>query len=274
MTQFLWQALGLYAPESGEGAETPEVESTTVGAVETPEGDPASGEPTAEASSPEEHAKQTVSLDTFRKRVSALTTQRDALKAQAESAAQELARIRQSATQANGETESSAKPSPQGSRVFTEAEALAFADQRAAMMAFNEKCNAVAAQGKAQYSDFDNAVQAINSGVGEMTPQFLEAVLETGAPSDVIYALGKQLDRAADIMALSPARQGVALAKFAAELASNKKPAGKKVSDAPEPISPKVGAPKMKGSPSIDDDSIDIKEWMRLRETQLKERRR
>lgn len=145
------------------------------------------------------------------------------------------------------------------------------AQQRAGEADFNAQCNVEATKGKEVYSDWDQTLANFNM-LGGLSRPFLEAALETGKAHEVIYALGKDMNKTSELFALSPLKQAVAITKFAAELAA--KPTGKSVSSAPSPITPKVGGKNSGPNPSLDDENLSMADFIKLREEQTKGRRR
>lgn len=139
-------------------------------------------------------------------------------------------------------------------------------NQRAAVLsrqqAINEAADKTYDVGKSKYADFDSAVNNMRNVADlSQTPHFLEAVTRLPNGADIYYHLGKNLDEAAHVLALSPVQMGLELAKLSASLG---KP--KPVSKVPEPVSP-VG-----GNAASDDslrDDLPIEEWMRRRNKQL-----
>jgi hypothetical protein len=127
-----------------------------------------------------------------------------------------------------------------------EARAQELAAQHAKTAAFNAACDAVAEAGKSAHADFDSAIKNFGS-LGGLQPGFVEAALESGSPSEVLYHLGKDLDEAARIMALTPLKQAAELARLAEKLKTPKS-----ISKAPEPIKP-LGGGKTVGQKSPDD---------------------
>jgi hypothetical protein len=93
---------------------------------------------------------------------------------------------------------------------------------------FNRRCNTAVEEGRAAHDDFDRVViqdltnrsPVYDPRAGKpILPQpLVEAALETGAASEVLYALGKDPQAAERIMRLSPIRQAVEVAKFHAAM--------------------------------------------------------
>jgi hypothetical protein len=93
---------------------------------------------------------------------------------------------------------------------------------------FNRRCNTAVEEGRKAHEDFDRVViqdltnrsPVYDPRAGKpILPQpLVEAALETGAASEVLYALGKDPQNAERIMRLSPIRQAVEVAKFHAAM--------------------------------------------------------
>lgn len=200
----------------------------------------------------------------FEQRIDTLTARHSALEQQLamEKQLREAAEARIAA--ATGATNTDVTPKPPGPTQYTEQEVQARAQAIAAAESFTRECNKVVEKGRAAYSDFMASVDRLNKDLGGMPQHFVEAAFETGIPEKVIYNLGKDPEKATEILAMPPAKQAVALTKYAMEL--EKSPI--KISNAPPPITPKVGG-NGRADPSLDDPELDINEWMRLRNKQL-----
>ena len=245
--------------EVPEGSEAPvETEAQTEVTAE--------GETPAQTEVPEE-PKQT---PWFTRRIDELTGKWRGAERQLEAAntraAQLEAMIRQG-QQPQGQTQ----PQPQAmtqaqlTQAQIQAEAQKLAAEQVQTQAFNDACNSVADAGKAQYADF-NTVIANYANLGGLNEQFVRAALETDAAPQVIYHLGKDLDKAAEIMALPPLKQAVALARLADKLK-----APKAVSKAPAPIEP-IGSRGSSGDKNPE--NMTTEQWMKWREKEAKDRRR
>lgn len=152
----------------------------------------------------------------------------------------------------------------------------------AAAEAFNDATGKVLAAGRKEFADFDTSVQQLHNispmmvqtaqgAIPSMPTPFIEALLELDAPTKVIAALAKTQnnDEAARIMSLPPAKQGVALAKFAASISETPL-----VSRTPAPPATEVRG-RARAEPSLYDagtDKISKEEWMELRTKQVNER--
>jgi hypothetical protein len=178
-----------------------------------------------------------------------------------------------------------------GERAPSPQELQALVSEEATRQNFNERCNAAAQEGRTAHADFDKVVlgdlTSISPVVGQngrpvLPVTLLEAALETGQASEVLYALGQDVNEASRIMSLRPVAQAVELAKFASklqtavepELDDDGKPVLPNVSKAPAPIKPKVkaGATKPAWKPE-DTENFSTEEWIRHREKQVREQR-
>lgn len=161
----------------------------------------------------------------------------------------------------------------------TQAELDALVDARAADKAnladFNRRCAEVATAGRAAFSDFNDSIAGLMQLVDRDDPSsvntyntFIQAALETGEAPKLIHALGSDLDEASRILALSPVRMGIELAKLAM---ADGEPG---LSRAPKPIVPVGGrgASHQQISPGDPEraDRLSTKEWMARREADLK----
>jgi hypothetical protein len=99
---------------------------------------------------------------------------------------------------------------------------------------------------------------------------FLNAALETGEASKIIYVLGGDLNEASRILSLSPLKMAVELTKMSARPVQQH-------SAAPRPINPAAtNAQVARASTSPDDpgsDHMSTEEWMRRRNEQIDGRR-
>lgn len=194
-------------------------------------------------------------------RLNKLTSERDA-------AREELVRIKaeNEALKAAGQTSVVAAPAATVAAPAAydpaeiERQANIIANRRAAEINFTNTCNGIAEKGIAKHTDFQQTVGQIGL-VGGLSPELINAAMEVGDAHEVLYALGKNLDKAAAILAMPPAQMGVALAKLAAA----GKPLGKAVSDAPAPIGEVVGG----SSPAGELDArMSSDDWFAKREKQ------
>lgn len=192
------------APDAGTGP----AETAPEGTAAPAEGTEGAAEPKPEPAKPEREPW-------FVKRIAELTranADRDRVLAAAERKLQEL--------------QPNAQPSADDPQRAVETRAQQIVAQRA----FDTSCNEAHAAGVAAYPDFADAMKTLGS-VGGMPNTVIEAALETGEAHKVLYALGRNPERAVEIAAMSPARMGVAMAKLAAQPA-----AAAPVTKAPAPV--------------------------------------
>lgn len=148
------------------------------------------------------------------------------------------------------------------------------ATRRAAVAAFNEKCNTTEDSGSKAFGAAKwNAAKA-NLGIlddeGRIPMDLLTTALETDDPAKVLFELGNDIDKATQFMAMTPLRRAIAMAK----LAEPKAAPARAPSKAPPPVDPIGGRGGGDDRPS-DRDSDE--EWNRkeeIRERQLAEARR
>lgn len=134
-----------------------------------------------------------------------------------------------------------------------------------AQQAFDAACNDAYAKGSEQFGEDEFSAAVTNlrlSGVVERR-DFIEAALDTGDPARVLYALGKDPDRAAALLALSPTRMAIEMDRMARAA-----PPSKPISGAPPPVKPVTGTAK--AEPNESEMSID--EWMAHRNKQVRGR--
>jgi hypothetical protein len=151
------------------------------------------------------------------------------------------------------------------------AEAVRVATQQLAVEAWNSKCNAVEDAGSkafgAKWQEAKNQL-AILDDEGRIPADLLATALETDNPAQVLFALGNNLDKATELLAISPARRAIAMDRMA-----QAKPPERQRSKAPPPIDPINGNGGGNDAPS-DRDSDE--EWHRkegLREAERRKKR-
>ena len=148
----------------------------------------------------------------------------------------------------------------------------------AATVAFNERCNAAAKAGQEEFgtSEFNSRIAELTKLIDKTDPksgaaynQLLEAALETGNAPEILFNLGADLDKAEQLMSMSPVKMAVELTKMAA------KPP-KEISDAPKPITPVSRRSNSATQIDPDDkekaDSLSTAAWMARREAQIKDK--
>ena len=137
---------------------------------------------------------------------------------------------------------------------------------------FNAKCNAVEAAGSKAFGDKwvkAKADLAALDDYGRIPLDILSVALETDNPARVLFVLGNDIERAAELQAMTPIKRAIAMDKIASS-----KPAVASQSKAPPPIEPLGGKGAGNDRPS-DKDSDE--EWNRkeeLRERRVAEERR
>lgn len=239
--------------EEIESATPADAQAEQVQQVEQVEGSEATNEQPQEAveETPEEKAKKE---PWFQKRIGELTREKYEAKRQADTAAQEAREAREQLARFQQGDQSEAQPGDVQAMARQEAERIV-ADRT-----FNETCNKVYAQGKAEFPDFDMSVANLQM-VG-INRDFLELATTSDAGAKLIYHLGTDLDEAARIAALPPVQMARELTRLEFKLAQPAAP--KPVSKAPAPITP-IGSGGV-SAPGLRDD-LPIDEWMRRNNT-------
>ena len=153
------------------------------------------------------------------------------------------------------------------------------ATQMAAQQEFTRRCNDVAEAGRKVYNNFDNRVQRLVGLVDANDPQqvqayndFLNAAMETGQASRLIYELGGDLNEASRIMAMNSIKMAVELTKMSARAGASE------TSQAPRPLNPMATAGTSNRQPLSPDnpdnaDVMSMEDWMKAREEQIASRR-
>lgn len=200
----------------------------------------------------------------FQRRIDALTREKSETVRQAAALAEENRQLREAlSTKPNGDAKPDEQRQPTAPKTpepDVETRAAAIAAQRE----FDRNCNDIYSKGKEAYADFDDSLKSY-ANLGGLTPAFIEATMEAGDAHVLLQALAQDMDEASRIMALSPTRQAVALAKVAAKLT-----AAPRTSSAPPPIKPLNGTGT---SVEKDPEKMPMKEWLAWREKGLKEKR-
>lgn len=170
-------------------------------------------------------------------------------------------------------------PPPDGDSV-PRADVERLANERAQALAsrasFDAQCNAAAAEARKQFADFDTVVKQFGQIVDftdatevQRYDAFLEAALETGEAGKIIYTLGKNLDEAERIMALSPVKRATELARLT--LVEPESP-----STLPKPITPvhgkNAGPSEISPSDPVRADKLSSAEWHKRRAKELADR--
>jgi hypothetical protein len=140
----------------------------------------------------------------------------------------------------------------------------------AAANEFNAQVGREVQRGQQEHADF-NTVAGNLQRFGELPRTFVEAALATGKGADIIYHLGGNLAEADRVLSLPPMAQAVAIAEISQKIATKALP--KVISDAPAPITPRVGGTG-RPTPSLEDEKTSMSDWMKLREKQVADARR
>lgn len=138
------------------------------------------------------------------------------------------------------------------------------AGEEVALASFNDQCNKVFNAGKDSFEDFESSIDAFKK-LGGLPIPTVEIALEMDAPEMLIYNLSKNLDRAAEIFKLSPAKQALALTKFSAEIEKQVKE-DKKTSKETTTLRPVVGGTRTTSEP--DPEKMSMQEFIAWREKQ------
>lgn len=151
------------------------------------------------------------------------------------------------------------------------AEAVRVAAQTRAVEVWNDKCNAVEDSGSKAFGKKWAEAKA-NLGIlddeGRIPMDLLATALETDNPAQALFALGSNLDKATELMAMTPAKRAIAMDRLA-----QVKPAERQRSQAPDPIDPINGGGGGNDAPSDRDTDA---EWHRkegLREAAARKKR-
>lgn len=149
-----------------------------------------------------------------------------------------------------------------------EARVAAETVRRAAIQAFNERCDKSFEDGQAAHADFKEAVDTLNAA-GAMSSELIEAALETGVAHEVLYRLGKDPDQAVKLSKMSPVKLAMEIGKLAGEV---QKPApARPISQAPAPIVPVNGTAR--GGFDVADTTTPVDAWIAKREKEVSARR-
>jgi len=233
---------------AGAGSEIVAPESVETPEVTTPESD-VKQDPQTEETKPSDDGDKTVKR--MERRIDRLT----ASKYQAEARAQELERQLQQYMRAQQPEDGQQQIKPEDiERLVTEK-----AREIAQAEALTAKVQGVMSQGQ-KIADFDALCNAVNEEVqfyekGRPTA-FLEAVLDSDAPHQLLAHLGKNPELAEGLQGLTPAQLGRRIARIEADM--NKQPEQPKPSNAPKPLVPVKAA---SGSVTPGADSPDFLAW-------------
>lgn len=98
--------------------------------------------------------------------------------------------------------------------------------------------------GKREFGDYEQTVRALTDTMGDATqsPAFLETVFDMPNGAHVIYALGKNLDAAQEILSLPPLKMARRLEQFAGTLTKPTTPSAPAIPDPIRPVARSSGA--------------------------------
>ena len=136
------------------------------------------------------------------------------------------------------------------------------AQQIASQRQFDNDCNLTFMKGKAAFPDFEEALGTFGA-LGGLSRDVVEDALATDNPHEILYELGKEPERALEIIRLPRNKRIAEMTKM-----TLKKPAAPSVSKAAAPIKPVAG--NTKTDFDYADDKADDSEWFSRRD---KERR-
>lgn len=120
--------------------------------------------------------------------------------------------------------------------------------------------------GRKEFSDFDTVMEQFGH-IGGIPAHMFQAVSRLENSHRVLYALGNDLDRAADLLKLDPVSMGIELAKLGGDVQQQKPRTA--LSRTPEPIETPSGRSGAEKNP----DEMDADEWFAWRESQARTRR-
>jgi hypothetical protein len=249
-------------PVEGEGDELPADTKT--------EADGAKEEPKAEEKAEEEDPK--AELEQLRKTTKALGKRVSVLSKEK----RELStKLQQSIKEVPAEPAADAE-TPQREDFKTKAEfeiaVKAEAARVRAFEAFNESCNKIEAAGSKAFGDKWGKAKADLSMLddqGRIPMDILSVALETDDPARVLFVLGNDIERATELMGMTPIKRAIAMDKIASS-----KAAERPKSNTPPPVEP-IGGRGAGDDRPTDRDSDE--EWNRkeaLRERRAAEEKR
>lgn len=263
---------GVQAPDILPG-ETIATEMPSSPETETPPvPEPEVEEPSAEAepaAAPEPDGKtkptEKQPLSWQEKRRIEETNKRRAAEARAATAEAELERLRKAAaTPPSNPAATPATISPAATLTPDQARAAARAEleAEAAANAFSEATGRVLAAGIANIPDFESARTEMVQNFGDQLnarPDFFEAITSLDNGHEVFYDLAKDPERTEKLLAMSPVRLAIEIAKLGDKKAAPAAPEVRPISKAPAPVKPVGGAPA--ASDRLDDPSVPMDQW-------------
>ncbi len=261
-------------PEEQEAAEEERIRALAESAAEQDaspdhEEQPADGEAAAEEASETPPAR--VPGRGLERRISALATDKRTLQAQLAAAQEENERLRaarSAAPEAEEDPPAAAPGAFRGTQEEFDRAVAAEAARQAAARVFNDRCNQVDDEGRKldpnRWAEAKRNLGLLDDG-GVIPMALLEPALETDAPHEVILALGEDPDRAADLLAMSPTKRAMEIARMSARKTAPKAPPR---STAPPPVQP-IGrrGPSPGGAAPSDRDSDE--EWAAKRKAEV-----
>jgi hypothetical protein len=207
------------------------------------------------------------------KRISALSKDKRELHAKLQ---ENIREVPKNEEEASGDGEEQPQRSDFKTKAEFEAAVEAAADRKAAerlaVQEFNKACNAVEAAGSKAFGEKWARAKAELSMLddhGRIPMDILSVALETENPARVLFVLGNDIEKATELMGMTPIKRAIAMDKIASS-----KPAERPASKTPPPIEPLGGRGSRDDRPT-DRDSDE--EWNRkeeARERRLAEERR
>lgn len=258
----------------------PEEQIVTAADNNAAEGQVQENNDTGEASEGAEHESEATEGDTaekkdkrpgwVQKRFNELTFEKkqareeaDGYKKQTESLLAELAAARSGAIE--GEDKARLPHSEIDRLAAIKAEEIA--NRKIAQTRSDDIADRVWNEGIKEFPDFADTISNLNNSFGErfgnMAPIIMEAL---DNPHKVMHHLGDNLDEAARILSLSPAKQVAELTKLEASLTTKQKP----ISKVAAPIKTIDG--KGKVDPTLDSEKLSTAEWIKLRTKDLEKK--
>lgn len=136
--------------------------------------------------------------------------------------------------------------------------------------AFNNRCNTIFQESVAKSPSFAEDIQVLQNIGLTQNKELFDSVVESDNASDILVYLADNLDKAEDLMNLSPRAMIKELTKLELKLASGEVKAKKPVSSAPTPIKPIAS----RGVAGAIDPAKDPKAWAEQRNKELAAKRR
>ncbi|MDB5584891.1 MAG: hypothetical protein JWR80_10067 [Bradyrhizobium sp.] len=254
-----------------EPAATPAVAAKPAAAAKVEE--PAADEEDDEPKTPEE---MKAALAQSKRAVKALTGRLATTAAEKRRLNEQLAAtIKPVVEPAEGDPAAAAAPERAdfASKADFEAAVRAEAARVRAVEAFNERCNDIEDKGSKTFGKKWTDAKAqlgILDDQGRIPFDLLNCAMETDNPAQVLFALGQNLDRATELLAMTPLKRAIAMSK----MAETPKPAERPRSQTPPPVEPIGGRGGGDDKPS---DRDTDEEWNRkeaAREAQVAAQRR